>query len=142
VECHFFEGDDQLVCDMQHLKQALMAFIVNAAEAMPESGMLSVLTSELGRDHVQIRIRDTGGGIPADITKMIFEPFFSTKSRPEHNIGIGLTLVARIAEEHGGNIKLEESTSRGSTFVLTLPRQPSSPVSDNVSGHFDFIKEM
>ena len=142
VECHFFKGDDQLVCDVQHLKQALMAFIINAAEAMPESGTLSVLTSEIGRDYVQIRIRDTGSGVPADIAKMIFEPFFSTKSKPEHNIGIGLTLIARVAEEHGGTIKLEETTSHGSTFVLTLPRRPISLLSDSSSGNLDLVKEI
>ncbi|UCF80558.1 MAG: HAMP domain-containing protein [Acidobacteriota bacterium] len=142
VKCQLFKGDDQLVCDEQHLKQALMALVVNAAEAMPEGGTLSIVTSELGRDYLQIRIRDTGSGIPADITKTIFEPFFSTKLKPEQNIGVGLTIVERVAEEHGGMVKLEETTSQGSTFVLTFPRRPFSLLPDRSPGNHDFVKEI
>ncbi len=111
--------------DAAQIKQVLTNLIENAVQAMPEGGRITV-TSQLLGDTVEIRVSDTGSGISPDNREKIFQPFFTTKVT---GIGLGLAIVFRILEQHGGHIAVEdadasgESTSAptGSTFVLTLP---------------------
>jgi two-component system sensor histidine kinase HydH len=93
---------------------------LNAVQAMPDGGELRVGAQSI-REHggrLQISIADTGQGIAEADLPHIFEPFFSTK--PEGS-GIGLALVYRVVEEHGGSIEVRSRTGEGTTFVLTLP---------------------
>ncbi len=93
---------------------------LNAVQAMPDGGELRVGAQSL-RDRggrLQISITDTGQGIAETDLPHIFEPFFSTK--PEGS-GIGLALVYRVVEEHGGSIEVRSRVGEGTTFVLTLP---------------------
>jgi two-component system sensor histidine kinase PilS (NtrC family) len=106
--------------DPQRLRQAVWNLCLNAVQAMPDGGELRVgarpLRERGGR--IQISITDTGQGIADGDLPHIFEPFFSTK--PEGS-GIGLALVYRVVEEHGGSIEVRSRVGEGTTFILTLP---------------------
>jgi len=103
--------------DAQRIKQALLNLLLNAAQAMPEGGRIDVRVAAEKR-WVRIAVSDTGRGISGGDMKMIFEPFFTTKERGS---GLGLALVAKVAEEHGGRVEVRSEPDRGATFVLTLP---------------------
>jgi len=103
--------------DGDQFKQALWNLCLNAAEAMPDGGELSV-GAVVQRDRLEVSVTDTGEGIaPADF-QHVFEPFFSTK--PE-GTGLGLALVHRIVRDHGGDISVRSSPGLGTTFTVTLP---------------------
>jgi two-component system sensor histidine kinase PilS (NtrC family) len=106
--------------DPQRLRQAIWNLCLNAVQAMPEGGELRVGARSLRErgGRLQISISDTGQGIGDNDLPHIFEPFFSTK--PEGS-GIGLALVYRVLEEHGGSIEVRSRVGDGTTFVLTLP---------------------
>jgi signal transduction histidine kinase len=111
--------------DREQMKQVLLNLILNALQAMPGGGKLRIQTALVGAEEgaqadraVEIRVRDTGGGIPAEIRNRIFEPFFSTK---EEGIGLGLSVAQRIVEEHGGRIRVESREGQGTTFAVLLP---------------------
>jgi two-component system sensor histidine kinase AtoS len=99
------------------LRQALTNLFVNAAEAMPGGGSLEIELSR-ARNKAEIRIRDTGNGIPEDIRQKIFLPFFTTK---DEGTGFGLALVQKIIVSHGGSIEVESKDGEGTTFRITLP---------------------
>ena len=84
---------------------------------MPEGGKLTI-TLTPGESEQVIAISDTGVAIPESAREQIFEPYYSTK---ETGIGLGLPLVRKIIEEHGGNIEVTSGQGVGSTFVVTLP---------------------
>jgi signal transduction histidine kinase len=116
------------------LKQVVLNLLLNAADAMPKGGTITVATqagagaeTELfGRDAVQIQVRDTGEGIPDDLLAQIFEPFFSTKTRK--GTGLGLWVSQGIVQSHGGTMRVRSRIGRGTTFMITLPVQ--GPPSD------------
>jgi PAS domain S-box-containing protein len=99
------------------LRQALTNLFVNAVEAMPGGGSLEIELNRV-RNKAEIRIRDTGNGIPEDIRHKIFLPFFTTK---DEGTGFGLALVQKIIVSHGGNIEVESKDGEGTTFRVTLP---------------------
>jgi two-component system, NtrC family, sensor histidine kinase PilS len=103
--------------DRQQFRQAVWNLCVNAVQAMPEGGELRVAMSTTARRLV-LRVHDTGEGIAAADLGHIFEPFFSTKS---DGSGLGLALVHRIVQEHGGEIDVHSRPGVGSTFTITLP---------------------
>jgi two-component system sensor histidine kinase PilS (NtrC family) len=103
--------------DAQQFRQILWNLCLNAVEAMPEGGELRV--SVVGRGAtLEVAVTDTGDGIAAADVSHVFEPFFSTK--PE-GTGLGLALVHRIVQDHGGEIDVRSSPGLGTTFTLTLP---------------------
>ncbi len=106
--------------DPQRLRQAVWNLCLNAVQAMPDGGELRVGARSLRErgGRLQLSITDTGQGIADTDLPHIFEPFFSTK--PEGS-GIGLALVYRVVEEHGGSIEVRSRVSEGTTFTLTLP---------------------
>ncbi|HXV75019.1 MAG TPA: ATP-binding protein [Candidatus Polarisedimenticolaceae bacterium] len=119
----FESGDDSIICDANQIEQAVVALLVNAVEAMPDGGRLTVAAD--GRaSSVEIRITDEGCGIPREIQPQIFEPFFSTKSRAG-GVGLGLSVAYGIVKRHGGEIDVQSEVGRGTTFVIELPRRPS-----------------
>ncbi len=121
-----------------HLEQVVVNLLTNAREAMPRGGVLRVSTTvhrppltddRKGEDRsgrrssviesgVQIRIGDTGPGIPAEIVPRIFDPFFTTK---EQGSGLGLSITYGIVREHGGTISVDSQPGEGSTFIIQLP---------------------
>ncbi len=115
---------DRVVAVLGQLKGVFLNLMMNALEAQPHGGRLDV-RSELqtapdGGPVVAIRIRDSGGGVPAAVRDRIFEPFFTTKPTGS---GIGLAVVARTLRDSGGDIYLEDLpiTEKGAEFVVTLP---------------------
>lgn len=106
--------------DAAQLHQALINILLNAMEAMPEGGTLTVTALQEG-DEVVVSVGDTGVGIPEDLRDRIFEPFVTTKRR---GTGLGLARVQDILERHGGSIRFVSAAAAGSTFVLRLPLMP------------------
>jgi two-component system sensor histidine kinase PilS (NtrC family) len=103
--------------DAQQFRQILWNLCLNAVEAMPEGGELRVSVAGRGAT-LDVVVSDTGDGIAAADVSHVFEPFFSTK--PE-GTGLGLALVHRIVQDHGGEIDVRSSPGLGTTFTLTLP---------------------
>jgi two-component system sensor histidine kinase PilS (NtrC family) len=103
--------------DAQQFRQILWNLCLNAVEAMPEGGELRVSVA-VRRDMLEVTVSDTGEGIAASDIAHVFEPFFSTKSE---GTGLGLALVHRVVQEHGGDIDVRSSPGLGTTFTLTLP---------------------
>src|SRR5262249_61331767 len=104
--------------DAQQSRQILWILCLNGVEAMPDGGELRVAVSVRG-EMLEVTISDTGEGIDASDLSHLFEPFFSTK---EEGTGLGLALVHRVVQEHGGNIDVRSTPRLGTTFTLTLPR--------------------
>ncbi|MBX2802750.1 MAG: HAMP domain-containing histidine kinase [Myxococcales bacterium] len=119
----------QVVCLVGDLNQVFLNLLVNAAHAIADAGCdrgtIGVSTRDRG-DHVEIRISDTGCGIPLDVRDRVFEPFFTTKE-VGRGTGQGLAIShAIVVERHGGELFFESEVGVGTTFVLKLPVQPTS----------------
>jgi signal transduction histidine kinase len=110
--------------DRRLVHQALVNLILNGAQAMPQGGRLDVTASRSdagGRDALRVEVRDHGAGIEEAARARLFEPFFTTKPR---GTGLGLAVVKRIADVHGGSIQVDGAPGRGATFTLELPIAP------------------
>jgi two-component system NtrC family sensor kinase len=120
VEQHVNGEDDMVLCSSGEIQQAILGLMVNAVEAMPNGGTLSVAV-QLEPEVVSVAIGDTGVGIPPEILPRIFEPFFTTKSETK-GVGLGLAVVYGIMQRHGGKVDVESQVDVGSTFTLVWPR--------------------
>jgi signal transduction histidine kinase len=107
-----------LSVDPDQMEQVFINLFSNAIEAMGGRGELSV-TVMASPTHAQVRVGDTGAGMPAEALEKIFEPFFTTKER---GTGLGLAIVFNIIRKHGGDIAAVSEEGKGTTFVITLPR--------------------
>ena len=106
--------------DINQMQQVFMNLFLNAFEAMPVGGILTV---EIDRGDsqegwIQVKIKDTGNGIATEHLSKIFDPFFTTKSK---GLGLGLAITHKIMEGHGGTIGVESTPGKGSKFILSLP---------------------
>jgi len=113
-----FHYAKNVVMDPDRMAQVVYNLAANARDAMPRGGIFKVSTRKVGK-HVEIKFSDTGTGIPDDVSKQIFEPFFSHGK--SQGAGLGLAIARRIIEEHGGTIKLESKVGQGATFIIRLP---------------------
>jgi signal transduction histidine kinase len=103
------------------LQQVLMNLMINAQHAMEGSpGRVTVTTRLVRADRIEIRVTDTGPGIPKEILPRIFEPFFTTKPTGK-GTGLGLAVSYGIIKDHAGEIRPESEPGKGATFVITLP---------------------
>ncbi|OGS07276.1 MAG: hypothetical protein A2270_08605 [Elusimicrobia bacterium RIFOXYA12_FULL_51_18] len=104
------------------LQQVVLNLAHNAIDAMPKGGTLTIRTALPGRrpGYVELRVLDTGTGIPKDLQKRIFEPFFTTKEAGK-GTGLGLSLAYEIIHKHGGAIELESEEGQGTEFTVYLP---------------------
>jgi two-component system NtrC family sensor kinase len=114
-----------VICDAGQVEQAMVAMIMNAIEAMPDGGSLTVSTQRL-RDGswVRVEVADTGVGIPAELRERIFEPFFSTKAHGQ-GTGLGLSVLYGIVQRHQGRVDFRSEVARGTTFWIELPVTPA-----------------
>jgi len=109
--------------DNDKLEQVFVNIMINAIQAMPEGGPLTVFTRMTdGSGFVEIEVSDTGCGIPQDHLSKLFDPFFSTKSTGE-GTGLGLSVTLGIVEKHNGTIDVKSTVGEGSTFVIRLPAE-------------------
>ncbi len=112
--------------DKEQIKQVLLNILLNAVDATPENGTISVSTRPVTRngylDCVQVVIADTGKGIPAEDLEKVFTPFYTTKHTGS---GLGLSISHQIVQEHQGNIEVESKLNQGTTFRIILPVNPS-----------------
>jgi two-component system NtrC family sensor kinase len=111
--------DINVNCNSQKIQQALMSLLINAIEAMPNGGTITVALSKTD-DLAVIRIIDEGTGILEKDLPNIFEPFYSTKEASK-GTGLGLAVVYGIINNHGGQVVVEKTSPRGTTFKITLP---------------------
>ncbi len=105
--------------DAELLRNCLINFITNAAQAMPEGGSITLGASyDPETETFRLAFADQGEGIAAEDTPKIFQPYFTTK---EAGIGLGLAITERIIREHGGEILVESALGKGTTFTVVLP---------------------
>jgi signal transduction histidine kinase len=114
-------GLPPVTADPAQLQQVLVNLTVNALQAMPAGGLLTVRTAA-GDRHVSLVVEDSGTGMSDDVRERIFEPFFTTRA-PEGGTGLGLTVVRAIVGAHDGEIAVESRPGRGSRFEVRLPRR-------------------
>jgi len=120
VRIHYQNGSlPNLLIDPELIKTCIFNSILNAFQAMPEGGDLTVSTS-VANSKAQIIIQDTGVGVPKENLSRLFEPFFSTKSA---GLGLGLAMTKRVVEEHGGKVDFQSVEGKGSTIKISLPVQ-------------------
>jgi len=108
-----------MIADPAQLQQVFLNLVLNAADAMPEGGTITVSTlfdPEQGR--LTIQFRDTGKGVDENLREKIFQPFFTTKTK---GTGLGLSISKRLVEQQGGAIRLEDHNGSGVSFVITFP---------------------
>jgi signal transduction histidine kinase len=107
------------------IEQIMLNLIINARQAMPRGGRLRLEVRENSRAHmVEIKVSDSGIGIPPEQLRLIFEPFYTTKEPDEHGRGgngLGLSVCRQIIEQHQGRIRVESLVGKGSTFTVKLP---------------------
>jgi signal transduction histidine kinase len=113
------------------IEQVLLNLIINARQAMPRGGHLKIEVRENARTQLaEVRVADTGVGIPAERLRLIFEPFYTTKE-PDANghggTGLGLSVCRQIIEQHHGRIRVESLVGKGSTFTVKLPLTADEP---------------
>jgi two-component system NtrC family sensor kinase len=119
----------QIACDEQQIKQALVALLINACEAVhPGEGVITISSHYLGTIcAAEVRITDNGVGMDEETRQHIFEPFFTTKEQGK-GVGLGLAVVYGIVTGHGGEIEVESAPGCGTTFIIRLPERDAERV--------------
>jgi signal transduction histidine kinase len=114
------------MCDCAQIEQALLALCINAVEAMPDGGVLSLRTTGLDASGVVVEVADTGVGMDEDVRAHVFEPFFTTKTEGDvKGLGLGLAVVYGIVQRHGGTIEVTSRPAGGTTLTVVLPGRAS-----------------
>ncbi len=109
----------EIIADPSQLHQVLVNLVVNALQAMPEGGKITIRTMT-GDNYVSLIVEDTGIGMSDEVKKQMFIPFFTTKDVGQ-GTGIGLSVVHGIVTSHGGSIKVESDIGKGTRFEIKLP---------------------
>ncbi len=131
--------------DPTQIESALLNLVVNARDAMPEGGRLTVMTrnlvlreseaAQLGfatGEYVTLTVADTGVGIAPEFRDRVFEPFFTTK-QPGQGTGLGLSIIYGFVKQSGGHIRLDSELGRGTTFSIYLPRAPETVMRERLA---------
>jgi two-component system NtrC family sensor kinase len=107
-----------LDADPELLHRALSNLVLNAMDAMPDGGMLTIFARPVG-ETVEMRVADTGQGMTPEECERLFTPYYTTK---QHGTGLGLAIVQSVVADHAGTIAVESPPGGGATFIITLPR--------------------
>ena len=107
-----------LMVDPELLHRALSNLVLNAMDAMPNGGTLTLAAKPV-EGKIQIRIADTGEGLTPEECERLFTPYYTTK---QHGTGLGLAIVQSVVADHGGTIAVESRAGGGATFIITLLR--------------------
>lgn len=125
IEREYHDSVSELLIDEKRMKQAFLNVIINAMQAMPSGGRLTIRTGVVrkGDDDPSegllfVEFKDTGHGIPGDCKGRLFDPFFTTK---EEGTGMGLPIVDSILRSHGGRVEVESSAGKGTKVTLHIP---------------------
>ncbi|AKJ04613.1 Flagellar sensor histidine kinase FleS [Archangium gephyra] len=122
IQAEGLEGLPTLQGDPGQMRQVFVNLLENAVQAVGEKGVVA-LSASAGPDRVELVLEDTGPGVSDAIRRRMFEPLMTTKAR---GIGLGLPLVKRIIERHGGSIAYSPREGHGARFVVRLPSHPST----------------
>ncbi|HWP93061.1 MAG TPA: ATP-binding protein [Thermodesulfobacteriota bacterium] len=121
LELRLEDEDLKILADKDLLALVFADTMMNSVDAMPQGGKLSIFVSRKSPERrVEIKMADTGVGIPRDVLPLIFEPFFTTKPAGK-GTGLGLSLAKRIIKDHGGEIGVESIEGQGTTILIRLP---------------------
>jgi two-component system nitrogen regulation sensor histidine kinase NtrY len=120
IECklELAEPTDPLAADPELLHRALSNLVLNAMDAMPHGGTLTLRTRQHG-DLSYVEVSDTGTGLTPEECERLFTPYYTSKA---HGTGLGLAIVQSVISDHGGRISVHSESGRGTTFVIELPR--------------------
>jgi two-component system NtrC family sensor kinase len=113
-----------VVCQSQQVGQVVMNLLMNAAHSIQGKGLITLAASQVG-DSVEISVTDNGCGISPEHLERIFEPFFTTKESGR-GTGLGLAISHDIVKKHGGELLVESTTGKGTTFTVRLPIDPEN----------------
>jgi signal transduction histidine kinase len=105
--------------DAGMLRQVFLNLAINACQAMPQGGTLRISCAKMSHQRVEVRVEDTGIGIAKEHLSKIFDLYFTTK---DHGTGIGLSMVYRIVQLHDGDVEVQSTQGRGTTFRVLLPQ--------------------
>ncbi len=119
-------------CIPSQLNQVFLNLLVNAAQAIPQKGEITIRSGHVGNE-VFIAIADTGAGIPAEHLPKLFEAFFTTKPAGK-GTGLGLSIAHNIVRKHGGRIEVASTVGEGTTFTVWLPLKPSDATTAETAG--------
>ena len=108
-----------VLADEDEMHQIFLNLMLNARDAMPEGGEISIVMEPAG-SHVQVKVSDTGTGIPGEVVGKIFDPFFTTKG-PDRGTGLGLYVTYSLVSKYRGQIKVDSTPGRGTTMTLLFP---------------------
>ncbi|NLF89500.1 GHKL domain-containing protein [Candidatus Bathyarchaeota archaeon] len=111
------KGFPKIETDLTLIRRALSNLVINAIQAMPEGGTLTINAEKTGRQAI-FKIEDTGKGIPEEVKNRLFTPLVTTKAKGQ---GLGLSVVKRIVEALGGTIMFESKSGKGTKFTIRLP---------------------
>jgi signal transduction histidine kinase len=110
--------------DFKKLERALLNLLLNACEAVPaESGKIEIGLRRVG-GNLEIRVEDNGPGIAEAVRAKVFDPFVSHGK--ENGTGMGLTVVQKILQDHGGDVTIEQTSAAGTTFLVNVPLSPAA----------------
>jgi two-component system sensor histidine kinase HydH len=112
------DGDAEVQADAGLLYRAFLNVLVNAVQAMPEGGRLTLQSAPAPGGGVVVSVADTGCGIPEEKLRKVWNPFFTTKDKGS---GLGLPIVKNIIESHGGHVEIESAEGRGTRVTMTIP---------------------
>ncbi len=110
---------DVVTADRHMIRRALLNLMLNALDAMPDGGEITVTSWENAQGY-ELEVADSGPGFEDGLQDRLFEPFYTTKS---HGTGLGLAIVGRIVEMHGGRVRAENCPEGGAAFTLQIPRR-------------------
>jgi signal transduction histidine kinase len=119
IEIHCPDSVSPINGDAAMLRQVFLNLAINAIQAMPHGGTLKMACTAASRGRVEVRFTDTGIGIPPEHLGKIFDLYFTTK---DQGTGIGLSMVYRIVQLHDGEVEVQSTPGRGTTFRLVLPK--------------------